>query len=415
FGSVVASSEREVASVVQVRWEGGTSADGKTAAAYNSSTRGTNKLYFPSLAARPGKQFSRITIQSAAQPSTSQTADITIRYYSRDGTLNATFTDTLFLGAQQTYDLSLTDQDPNDKVPDNLPPFTVDGWLGAAIVESNSPIVGTTSMHWQDYSAAYTAPTGGGTKIYLPSGTRRKPLQRPGFEPWLQYTSIIVQNLDAAATANVKLTWFDRLGNTLHVFTDTIPANASHGYNTRFTGSNVPDHTALHTALTDDWNGSLAIESLAPGAEIIAIANLQWTEDHPTKAAASTYASEAAGYTRLFAPAAYRRGAGVNWAQYTGLIVQNIGQGACNNFAVQWRDRNNVKVLEYADTLPVNIAHGYNTRFGADVPVTSDVADLTGDFLGSVYIDAPGCSLIGIHNTVWPAWTDGTTYNTVGQ
>jgi len=301
-----------------------------------------------------------------------------------------------------------------------LPNVVVDGWLGSVIVESSAPIVGATTMHWLLYSAAYSAITTGGTKMYLPSGTRRRPNTDPvtGNPIWLQYTSVLVQNLNPVLDGTVRLHWYDRLGHELYVFTDTISANASHGYNTRFTESNVPDHAALHQALTDDWNGSIVIESLTPGVDIVAIANLQWTEDHPTHAAASAYASAPQGQSELFVPATFRRLQGGNWLQYTGLIVQNVGNSTCNNFTISWRDRTGQELLTFTDTLSPNIAHGYNTRFGAtgsDVPGTAVIPNLTDDFRGSVHIIAPGCELLGIHNTVWPAFTDSTTYNLFGR
>jgi hypothetical protein len=398
LGSVIVSADKEIVAFAQAYWEGGAYGDGKTAGAYNGFSEGSDKLYFPSLAARSGKQFSSLSIQSAEGNSDSASIDITIKYYNRDGTLNKTVNDSLLKGTQKTY--SLLDV--------GLTPTQSDGWLGAAVVEStDGPIAGVTTMHWKEYSAAYSAVTAGGQKGYLPSITRRLPSG-----PWYQFTSILVQNLHTTQQANVTVKWYDRSGNLKHTFTDGIPANSSHGYNTRWTSSDVPNHTALHNALGDNFNGSVVVES---NVDVVAIANLQWTADSPVGNAATAYFSEAGGYESVSVPASFRRESSGVWKQFTGLVVQNVGTSACNNFTVEWRDRSGVKLLDFTDSLDPNISHGYNSRYGADVPAGANVASLGSDFRGSVLFDAPGCELIAIHNTLWPLWTDSTTYNAFGQ
>jgi hypothetical protein len=210
----------------------------------------------------------------------------------------------------------------------------------------------------------------------------------------------------------VTVKWYDRDGVLLHQFTDTIDPNSARGYNTRF-NANTPNPGALFAALGENWNGSVIVSS--PSADIVAVANLQWTSDSPVDSAATAYASEPAGYEELFIPASFRRESG-GWKQFTGLVVQNIGDSACTDFTVQWFDRDGVNKLEFTDTLALTgQSHGYNSRYGAQIPSGSDPADLGADYRGSVYISATGCELIAIHNTLWPLWTDSTTYNAFGQ
>jgi len=404
LGSVIVSADQEIVAFAQARWELGTYGDGKTAGAYNGFTAGSDKLYFPSLSARAGKQVSSISVQSAEGPSESETIPISIKYYDRDGTLNKEVTDTLLKGTQKTYDLM------DAGLTANRP----DGWLGAAVVTATGgdPIAGAATMHWQEYTGAYSAVTGGGTTANLPSATRR--IDSGG--DWLQYTAVIVQNLDESTDASVTVDWYDRLGTKLFTFNDTVPANSSHGYNTRQTGSDVPDHTALHNALGTNWNGSVVVTS-NNSVDIVAVANLQWTDESPVGLAATSYSSEVSGYAETFIPATFRRLSGATWKQFTGLIVQNVGTAACNNFDVEWRDRAGNMLLSYEDSLSPNISHGYNTKNPADMPSSgwSNIDDLGSDFRGSVYINAPGCELIAIHNTLWPFWTDSTTYNAFGK
>ncbi len=404
-GSVIVSSDQPIVAFAQMKWQNGTSSDGKTSGAYNAFTQGVNKLYFPSLAARTGKQFSRLTIQSADAASATETVDFFVTFYDRQGnkslgpqkyTINA--------GTQTTIDL-LSDV----SLPVTTPPG--DGWLGSAVVTSTQPIAGVATTHWAEYSAAYSAVTGGGADAYLPSATRRLSSTSGA---WLQYTGVVVQNLDPTQDATVVVHWYDREGTELYSFNDTIPANSAHGYNTRHTAGDVPNPTELHDSLGSNWNGSVYIES-TNAVDIVAIANLQWTVDHPAGAGASAYYSEPSGYEEIFVPAIFRRVDTNNWLQYTGLIVQNVGDAQCTDFTVQWRDRSGNVLVEYQDSLAPNIAHGYNSRVRGDIPTNVNLDDLGTSLNGSVYISAPGCSLIAIHNTVWPAWTDSTTYNAFGQ
>jgi hypothetical protein len=416
IGSVVVSADKKMVAFAQMLWDGGspgdgTVADGKTAGAYNGFGVGSSRLYLPSLASRD-PQFSRISVQSAAPPTLSEEVSFSIKFYNRNGQLDHTIEDTIPNGAQESYSLSPADM-----------PELGGNWLGSAVIEATdnvSPLSAVATMHWRLYAAAYSAVPEGSTKIYLPSATRRVPSgDTLLLEAWLQYTGVVVQNLDRAAIATVTVTWYDRLGNKLHQFVDSIPANSAHGYNTRFVDeSQVPEASknTLPAALGDNWNGSVVIESNGP--EIIAVANLQWTESHPAKAAASAYTSGVGGSAVVSLPATFRRIDSSNWLQYTGAIVQNIGATPCDEFEVNWYIRGQAEpVLTYYDSLDPRISHGYNTRFGSagsDVPEGVDVTQLTNDFRGSMIINGPGCELLAIHNTVWPAWTDSTTYNGLG-
>lgn len=412
IGSVVVSADKKIVAFAQMIWEGGnpgdgTTSDGKTAGAYNGFEAGAAKLYLPSLASRDA-QFSRVSVQSAAEPSTTETVAFSIKFYDRDGALTHTINDNVYKGAQKTYSLSPADM------------ADLGGnWLGSAVVEATdgtSPLAAAATMHWRLYAAGYSAVPSGGTKVYLPSATRRIPTG----VTWLQYTGVVVQNLNATTAANVTVTWYDRDGTQLHQFVDPIPANSAHGYNSRFVDtSQVPDSSkaTLAADLGDNWNGSVVIES--DGPDIIAVANLQWTDDHPAKAAASAYTSGVGGTPIVYLPATFRRVSGTTWVQYTGAIVQNVGDTACTNFDVNWYIRGEATAaLTYQDSLEPSISHGYNTQFGSsgsDFPNTADVTLLTDDFRGAVTISAPGCELMAIHNTVWPAWTDNTTYNGFGE
>jgi hypothetical protein len=418
-GSVVISAGENIAAFGQALWTNSaldpSEARYRTAGAYNGFQEGANTLYLPSLAKRDGAQLSRISVQSAVAPNTGTPGDVafTIEFYDRDGNLSHTYNGTTKEAAQATINLADISQ-------------LTSPWLGAAVITADDPsdlLAAVATTHWTNYSAAYSAVAGGGTKVALPSATRRNPQGDASVEQdpdWVQYTAVVVQNLDAGTPSNVTVTWYDRDGTELYSFNDTISANSAKGYNTRFIQtSNVPDadKTPLGNALGPDWNGSVVIDA---DTDVVAVANLQWAAHPATPNTASAYTSIASGTPTVYVPATFRRGidgtvAGIN-TQFTGLIVQNVGTTACTDFDVNWYPRGSTTAaLSYQDSLDPNISHGYNTKQGAsgsDFPASVDVTSLGFDFRGSVVIQgAVGCELAAIHNTVWPVWTDNTTYN----
>lgn len=397
-GSAVISADRDIAAFAQIRWSGGAYGDGRTAGAYNGFGQGANTLYFPSLKAWDGDQFSILTIQSAEAPppAANETITFSIQFFNRDGSPAGNLNNQdVKKGAQKSFDLLDDMSLPAD-------------WNGSAVATSASPIAGVATTHWRTYSTAYSAVSGGGTTAYVPEARRRL----TGGGAWDQYTGIVAQNLDPNDEAQVTVEWYDRSGNLLHSFNDAIPANSSHGYNTRF-GADIPNKAQFDADIGNSWNGSVIIES-TNGKNIVAVTNLQWTAVSNIGFAGTSYTSEAAGSDRVLIPATFRIVSGATWDQFTGVIVQNINDStACNNFDVEWFDRDGNSLLSYQDSLGPSTSHGYNTRYGADIPNSVNVASLGNEFRGSVVVSATGCELIAIHNTVWPQYTDSTTYQGV--
>ncbi|MEZ4868933.1 MAG: hypothetical protein R3C14_46865 [Caldilineaceae bacterium] len=403
-GSVIISSSQEGAAFAQIRWQNNalpsTSGRYRTAGAYNGFSAGASTLYFPSLSARDGQQYCNVTIQSADTPSTTAKVQFNMTLYNRDGSTAKTLTGLeVNKGAAKTIAL------PDQGLGGN--------WLGAAVVTSQNTsdlFVGAATCHWAGYSTAYSALTSsdGAAKIYIPEARRR--VGAKGFE---QFAAILVQNLSTSDPATVTVKWYDRNGNQLYSFQQSIPANSSKGFNTQFT-SDVPDHAALDAALGNAFNGPVIIESSGPN--IASIVNLQFTpNDTATGEAATSYAASTGGQAKIFVPATFRLHPSSGWKQFTGLIVQNVGTAACNNFDMEWFDRSGVSKMKYQDSLPAGVSHGYNTQFRAQIPTTADPASLGDDFNGSVVVTSSGCQLIAIHNTLWPDWTDATTYNGFGK
>ncbi len=247
-GSMVLSSTSEIASVAQVHWTGGSSADGQTSGTYEGVSMGTTEAFCPSVFQRINAQYSVITVQNT------DIGDVTIDMYYFDRNGNAysgnPLTDVIPANAQRTYDLKT----PGGKVP-SLPVVNPpgDGWIGGMKIAARDgkKIAVVAATHWPDYSSIYDCLGAGATTLYFPDIKRRV-----FGGNWAQFGGNVVQNLSSTNTANLTTYWMDRNGNQLFTFTDTIPPLASHGYNTRYTSSNVPDHAALFLALGDDRNGA---------------------------------------------------------------------------------------------------------------------------------------------------------------
>jgi hypothetical protein len=424
-GSAIVSGDKELAAFAQMFWSDG--GIGSTLAAYEAFRAGATKIYFPSLFARENTQESSITIQSAESASTTEQIQFTITFFDREGNQSKQIAnEQIFKGTQKTYNLMSL---PGTALPVTNPPG--DGWIGSAVVESSSPLAGVAITHWTEaggYSAAYSAvpaPTGGvsaaasgaGVVAYLPSVTRRVNNAGQANEQWLQWTGVNVQNLDTE-DAEITVQWFDREGNELESFNDTVAGNSAKGYNTQF-AANTPDSGALFAALGTNLNGSVVIRATDPNnaKNIVAIANLQWSaQADGVGLAGNAYTSVPAGDDTIYVPGTFRRITGSTWEQFTGLIVQNVGPAACNDFNVQWISREGDTLLEYTDSLEENISHGYNTNFGGQIPGGSNPSSLGNQFRGSVFISgAAGCQLAAIHNTLFPEQTESSTYNAFGK
>ena len=82
-GSLIVSSDRDVAAVAYTGYTGGSATDdNKTGSAYSGFSEGSTTINIPSLFQRPNAQFSRITVQNMG----TGVANVSLNYYSRDGT-----------------------------------------------------------------------------------------------------------------------------------------------------------------------------------------------------------------------------------------------------------------------------------------------------------------------------------------
>jgi len=192
-GSVVLSSDRQVAAMSNIVWTGGQYGDGTFAGAYAGTDAPGTSLYLPYVSRVVDVRFSTVTIQNAG----TGTATVTMNYFSSAGVLTAgPIVDTIGEGRSKTYDMS----SPGGSTP-NLPsPFN-----GALVATADKPIAGTVTTHWKNFASAYDGFAAGSTSGYLPSVYRKNRVD-VGLG-WIRHSNILVQNL-SGSTADVDIDFY---------------------------------------------------------------------------------------------------------------------------------------------------------------------------------------------------------------
>ncbi len=383
-GSGVISSDQEGASVAFIYWTGGQSSDGTTAAAYTGVAAGATTLYCPSLAARNNVQKSLIAVQNAD----SAPADVKLYFYDRAGNAwsGNPVSATIPKGAGKVWDLT------DLGLPVTTPPG--DGWLGSVKITSTNgkKLAAVVTMLWRDYSSAYNCMDSGSTSIVFPDVKRRYINNK-----WAQFGGNVIQNLGSSA-AHVTVHVMDRSGHSLYSFNDTIPAFASHGYNTRW-DANTPDPTAFRNAMGDDFNGALKITSDQPLAAVYNGLTV-WTGSKK----ASTYVAEGVGSTDILFPAVYRIVSGSTWMRFSAILVYNMSASDAH-ITMKFYDKGGNLRHSVTDTIPSGTSHGFNTRYGITLP---NPETLGNSFQGSAEVtsDVP---IVGVTNVNYP--DQQATYN----
>ena len=390
-GAVVLSSNKELAAVTNIIWSGGQYGDGTTAGAYAGMSQdqvGTS-MYFPYVSRVVDMRFSTLTVQNAGTGN----ANIEIRYYSNTGALQAgPITDTIGEGRSKTYDLS----SPGGKVP-NLPsPFN-----GAVVVNSTlgQDIAGTVTTHWKTFSSAYEGFSNGSGVQYLPSAYRKNRVDI-GLG-WIRHSNILVQNL-SGAPADVDIDFYPTgsTSSALHL-DDTIPANSSHEYNTRY-GTPGLFAASVFEALGNDFDGSVVVQA---NQNIVAVSHTFWT----SLDTASTYKGMAGGAGEVFMAWQPRKKVGSAWVQWAKLVIQNLSGSPANITLTYYNPDGSVRAT-FSDTIAGNSADGYNTRYGSDGGgITSGQFAALGDtFNGAVRVQS-NVAVAPVMNVIQSDWA--STYN----
>jgi hypothetical protein len=254
--------------------------------AYEGAGAGsTGYLYFPQVKRRQfggsWYDYSGIVVQNL-DPSNS--AGVYVYFYDRSGVLKLTLYDSIPRNSAHGY---------NTRYGGNFPPetFNVLGtdFNGSVKVYSahGRPIIGV-SKTWMEggvnATEMYVGEAGGATTLVAPLVYRRT-YSGQWADPqddtaWLAYTGIIVHNL-GGSDASVTVYIYDQNGVEKAHFSDTIPANSPHGYNTRYCNSQTQlcgqaPKWAID-ALPYNSIGSMRIESTGnPPQPLIGVVDMGW-------------------------------------------------------------------------------------------------------------------------------------------
>ena len=181
---------------------------GSEITSYNGFPGGSQSMFIPMLFNKSwgGSYNAAFYIQNVNE---SNSADITIKYYNSNGTLNCTVNDTLAPLAAKGY-----------WVPSQTCLPT--GWVGGAVVSSNQEIVAVGRPHIGNQITSYDGFAAGNSSASIPMLFKNM---------WGSYNSAFyLQNVDATNSASVTLRFYDVTGTLVCIRRDVIAPHASLGY-----------------------------------------------------------------------------------------------------------------------------------------------------------------------------------------
>ncbi|MDH4207655.1 MAG: hypothetical protein OEV76_02160 [Anaerolineae bacterium] len=249
FGALRVTSSQAIAGVVSMHWRQG------YASAYNSFVPADDTEVYLSFIKRRNfggswggnSDWSSIIVQNMANSETT----VYLSFYDRTGGAPVLqFDDTIPALASQGYN---TRYGIDGATPEIFNPLGT-SFLGSAVVTSTDPIVAVCStirVPLGGLAGSYQGVPGGEQKLIFPRLYRTK---NGGL--WTGYSGLVVQNLDPNNSADVHLQFLRSNGTVAVEFDDTIEANASHGYNTRY-DADVPAST--FSPLLTNWSGPVIV------------------------------------------------------------------------------------------------------------------------------------------------------------
>jgi hypothetical protein len=246
YGSLQITSTQKIAAVMVVHWAYG------YAAGYNGIVPGDDtEIFFPSVNRRNyggwvgQSDWQGLTVQNLNDSE----IDVWLSFYATgESDPKLTFSDTIPAYSSHGY---------NTRYNEALYGFDAlgNGFLGTARVTSTMPIAGISGLvrfPSGGLASGYQAVPGGATKLVYPvlyrlvSGSQ-----------WLGYSALAVANPDPNNEAPITVRFLKSDGTEGVTMHDTIPANSSIGYSTRYGG------TAFN-ALGLNWAGPVVISTTNP-------------------------------------------------------------------------------------------------------------------------------------------------------
>ena len=379
-GAVEVSATEPLAAIVNMFWDN-EATGAHTAATYTGVDNPATGVYLPNLLVRDERQ-TRVTVQNTEDA----TANITIQFYNRNGTLVGSKADTIPAKSEKTYYLQ--------NVPEAN--FSATAGTGSAYITSNKKIAAVASLHWVDASEAYSGVSAGDTVLWVPGVFRR------GWGgSWQNYSATIVQNL-GDATANVTVQFINMDNTVQHTLTDSIAPKASAGYNTIAQGTMDPTKfNNMIAALGDNWQGTMKF-TCTNGQPLAGVSfYFPKSTGVPDIIAYNAIRNSDATDKALSFPAVYRKLTGASSDQWSAILVQNIAATA-GTLAVEFYNTSGAKVgSTYNVPIPANGSVRLNCKVGLELPGEALTALGTG-FVGSMYITpSAGVRVIGVSNILF--------------
>ncbi len=280
---ITSTNGKKLAAVVIMLWR-------DFSQGYNCVSSGDTELVFPRIKRRYIANKWAEDGGNIIQNLGNQTANITVTFVDRQGNTVYSFNDTIAPNAAKGYHTRFCSNYPsglcNRTSPNHTGPvFSAlgDNFVGALRVKSNNgqPLAavylarafaaaGVNTPRASMYVAEGTST--GSTNVFYPAVYRIK-----AGSNWTQWVGVFVQNV-SSSTANVTVKWYDKNGNKVYEFTDSIPAGTGHGYNTRFCADipaahcskTSPEHSGpLYNALGTNFQGSVEVVSNVPVAGVV--------------------------------------------------------------------------------------------------------------------------------------------------
>ena len=202
-------------------------------------------------------------------------------------------------------------------------------WVGGISVTADANVIAAGRPQIGPQVMAYDGFTAGGTTMYVPMLFRR------AFGGTYN-AALYVQNVDAANTASITLTYYDTSGSLTCSHGDTIPPLSSHGY------------WMPAECMSDGWVGGVVITS---NHNIVAVGRPHVGSE------ITTYNGFSSGGLSMYVPMLFRRAFGGTYN--AALYVQNTDPSHTASLFIQYYDVNGQPTCGHADSIPRLASHGY--------------------------------------------------------
>jgi len=301
-------------------------------------------------------------------------AAVAVQYVDGTGTVAATRS----VGSLAQYGATTISPSAGDVTP-ALP----SGWSGSVIASSDQPLVGLTYINWtgggggygfqQDatglvaddkHSADYNATTAPSDNLFFPSVARR---DNEAGKVYVQNT-----NPPGGASATAYFYFYDRFGNAFsgNPVLRTIPAGAQVTMD-MFT---APELTGSFFTGSGGFLGSVYVTATQPiaGAAIHTWFYGSFGYTAKPRSSASTNVLFPKVVRRCLSTQGCVNAASSiepNFTDSTGVVCANTSETQPASITITFTNRAGTVESTYSDTIAPLSSKGYNTRFGANLPV----------------------------------------------